>query len=154
MYGEQADQAPRKKKEAYCSWCYEFSIHYFIKETSTWLCDACKGRTAESPRCQDSMARLEGKGKSGAVCAKSMPDWEEVCDKKKKILSKARSLTKIRYEMTRESTARHLADKEGVLPPTPWQLRADAGCTVPALELERAAEIARTQLDSDASKTG
>ena len=22
MYGEQTDQIPRKKKEAYCSWCY------------------------------------------------------------------------------------------------------------------------------------
>jgi len=63
------------------------------------------------------MARLEGRGGMGAVCAKSLPDWDEVCEKKKKVLSKARSLTKIRYEMTRESPTRHLADKEGVIRP-------------------------------------
>jgi len=117
MYGDMADQAPRKKKEAHCSWCYEFSVHYFIKETTTWLCDACKGRTAESPKCSDSMARLEGSGNGRPVCAKSMPNYAEVVEKKKKILSKGRNVTRIRHEMTRESPFRHTAQKEGLLRP-------------------------------------
>mmetsp|Transcript_39410 Transcript_39410/g.93300 ORF Transcript_39410/g.93300 Transcript_39410/m.93300 type:complete len:446 (-) Transcript_39410:173-1510(-) len=117
MYGEMADQAPRKKKEAFCSWCYEWCVHYYIKENTCWLCDACKGRTAESPKCSDNMARLEGTGTSKPVCAKSLPNWEEVCEKKKKTLSKTRNVTKIRYEMTRESPFRHTAQKEGMLRP-------------------------------------
>jgi len=117
MYGEMADQAPRKKKEGFCSWCYEWAVHYYIKETTTWLCDACKGRTAESAKCSDSMARLEGSGNNRPVCAKSLPNWDEVTDKKKKVFSKSRNITKIRYEMTRESPFRHTAQKEGMLRP-------------------------------------
>eukprot|EP00282_Hemiselmis_andersenii_P005793 CAMPEP_0114127876 /NCGR_PEP_ID=MMETSP0043_2-20121206/10630_1 /TAXON_ID=464988 /ORGANISM="Hemiselmis andersenii, Strain CCMP644" /LENGTH=450 /DNA_ID=CAMNT_0001221023 /DNA_START=51 /DNA_END=1403 /DNA_ORIENTATION=+ len=118
MYGDMADQGvPRKKKEALCSWCYEQAVHYFIKETSTWLCDACKGRTAESPKAPDCMARLEGSGKGSAVCAKSKSDWEELVSKKKQAFSKPRNATKIRYEMTRESPYRHMAQKEGLIRP-------------------------------------
>jgi len=118
MYGDMADAgAPRKKKEAMCSWCFEHAVHYFIKETSTWLCDACKGRTAESPKAQDCMARLEGAGKGVAVCAKASSDWETLMERKKQAFMKPRSNTKIRYEMTRESPQRHLAQKEGLIRP-------------------------------------
>jgi len=118
MYGDMADAGvPRKKKEAMCSWCFEHAVHFFIKETSTWLCDACKGRTAESPKAPDCMARLEGSGKGKAVCAKSQSDWEELLSKKKKAFSKPRSVTKIRYEMTRDSSFRQQAQKEGLIRP-------------------------------------
>ena len=64
MYGDMFDNtAPRKTKEAHCSWCYEFTTHFFIKDKDHWLCDACKGKTAEAPRCADAMARLEGSNK-------------------------------------------------------------------------------------------
>jgi hypothetical protein len=48
-------------REAFCSWCYEETVHYHISQTQSWLCDACKGRTVESPSSSDCMARLEGK---------------------------------------------------------------------------------------------
>ena len=64
MYGDMFDNtAPRKTKEAHCSWCYEFTMHFFIKDKDHWLCDACKGKTAEAPRCADAMARLETSNK-------------------------------------------------------------------------------------------
>ena len=118
MYGDTFDNtAPRKTKEAYCSWCYEFSMHFFIKDKDHWLCDACKGKTAEAPRCADAMARLENSSKRSAVCAKMLPNWDETVEKKKKAFSKQWNVTKIRYELTRESPARHLAAKEGLLRP-------------------------------------
>ena len=48
-------------REAFCSWCYEETVHYHIAQTQSWLCDACKGRTVESPSSSDCMARLEGR---------------------------------------------------------------------------------------------
>jgi hypothetical protein len=108
MYGDMFDNtAPRKTKEAHCSWCYEFSTHFFIKDKDHWLCDACKGKTTESQRCSDAMARLEGSNKRSAVCAKSLPTWEEALERKKKAFSKQWNATKIRYELTRESPTRH-----------------------------------------------
>jgi hypothetical protein len=118
MYGDMADQgAPRKKKEAHCSWCFEYAVHFYIKETTSWVCDACKGRTTESPKCPDWMARLEGAGKRNAVCAKSQPNWEEAVDKKRQVFSKPRGAAKVRFEMTRESPFRHMAQKEGLVRP-------------------------------------
>ena len=108
MYGDMFDNtAPRKTKEAHCSWCYEFTTHFFIKDKDHWLCDACKGKTTESQRCSDAMARLEGSNKRSAVCAKSLPTWEEALERKKKAFSKQWNATKIRYELTRESPTRH-----------------------------------------------
>jgi len=119
MYGDMAGElaAPRKKKEAYCSWCYEFAVHFFIKESEIWLCDCCKGRTIESKKTSECMARLEGSGKTGGICAKSQPNWDEVLEKKKKMFSKPRNVTKVRYELTRESNCRHAASKEGLIRP-------------------------------------
>jgi len=42
-----------------------------------------------------------------AVCAKTLPNWEEILEKKKKVFSKQWNATKIRYELTRESPTRH-----------------------------------------------
>ena len=118
MYGDMFDNtAPRKTKEAHCSWCYEFTTHFFIKDKDHWLCDACKGKTVEAPRCADAMARLETSNKRSAVCAKTLPNWEESLEKKKKAFSKQWNATKIRYELTRESPARHQASKEGLVRP-------------------------------------
>ena len=118
MYGDIFDNtAPRKTKEAHCSWCFEFTTHFFIKDKDHWLCDACKGKTTESPRCSDAMARIEGSNKRSAVCAKSLPTWEEAVEKKKKAFSKQWNATKIRYELTRESPTRHQASKEGLVRP-------------------------------------
>jgi hypothetical protein len=103
--------------QAHCSWCYEFTTHFFIKDKDHWLCDACKGRTAEAPRCSDAMARLETSNKRNAVCAKTLPNWEEILEKKKKAFCKQWNVTKIRYELTRESPTRHQAAKEGLVRP-------------------------------------
>jgi hypothetical protein len=118
MYGDLADQgAPRKKKEAYCSWCFEYAIHFYIKETTSWVCDACKGRTLDSQKFTDWMARLEGSAKRNPICAKSQPNFEGLLDKKRMVLSKPRGAAKVRFEMTRESPFRHMAQKEGLVRP-------------------------------------
>jgi hypothetical protein len=118
MYGDLFDNTvPRKTKEAYCSWCYEFTTHVFIKDKDHWLCDACKGKTIEAPKCADAMSRLETSNKRHAVCAKTQPNWEETLEKKKKAFSKQWNVTKIRYELTRESPTRHMAEKEGLVRP-------------------------------------
>ncbi len=75
--------------------CFEYAVHFYIKETTSWVCDACKGRTTESPKCPDWMARLEGAGKRNPVCAKSQPSWEEAVDKKRQVFSKPRGAAKV-----------------------------------------------------------
>jgi hypothetical protein len=122
MYGDMFDNtAPRKTKEAWCSWCYELTTHFFIKDKDHWLCDACKGRTLDAPKSagpgengRAMMARMEGSNKRSAVVSKNV---EETVEKKKKVLSKQWNATKIRYELTRESPSRHQAALEGLVRP-------------------------------------
>ena len=70
-------------------------MHFYIKETTTWVCDACKGRTIESPKCPDWMARLEGSGKGNPICAKSQSNWEEAAEKKRQVFAKPRGAAKV-----------------------------------------------------------
>jgi hypothetical protein len=69
-------------KEALCSWCYASTVHYYIAETQNWLCDACTGRTIESPTTSDCMARLEGKGRR-KVCAQTEPQLQHILARKR-----------------------------------------------------------------------
>ena len=63
------------------------------------------------------MARLEGSGKGNPVCAKSQSSWEEAVEKKRQVFAKPRGAAKVRFEMTRESPFRHMAQKEGLVRP-------------------------------------
>ena len=105
-------------REAFCSWCYEETVHYHVAQTQSWLCDACKGRTTESPTSSDCMARLEGRGRR-VVCAKAQPQqqWQQILARKRQILAEDRTVNQVRYEMTRDSPTRQLAAKAGVLRP-------------------------------------
>jgi len=105
-------------RDAFCSWCYEETVHYHITQTQSWLCDACKGRTTESPLSNDCMARLEGKGRR-IVCAKAQPlqHWQQILARKRQILAEDRTVDQVKYEMTRDSPTRQQAAKAGVLRP-------------------------------------
>ena len=103
-------------KEAFCSWCYEETVHYYIAQTQNWLCDACKGRTIESPTSSDCMARLEGKGRR-TVCAKAESQWQHILARKRQVLAEDRTIAQIKYEMTRDSAPRQQAAKAGLLRP-------------------------------------